>query len=56
MPGDPGTECSRRWEFVSEIGGIRGMKKWERFLEAALLILWVAGMFCYGRQDSSEWK
>lgn len=32
------------------------MNKWERFLEAALLILWVAGMFCYGRQDSSEWK
>ena len=32
------------------------MNKWERFLKAVLLILWVAGMFCYGRQDSSEWK
>lgn len=32
------------------------MNRWKRFLEAALLILWMAGMFCYVRQGSGEWK
>lgn len=32
------------------------MNKWKHFLEAALLILWVAGMFYYGIQGSKEWK
>lgn len=32
------------------------MNKWKRFLETALLILWVTGMFCYSRQESREWK
>ncbi len=32
------------------------MNKWKPFLEAALLILWVAGMFYYGIQGSKEWK
>lgn len=32
------------------------MNKWKRLMEAALLILAVAGMICYGTKGSEEWK
>ena len=38
------------------IGGIKAMNNRKRLMEAALLILVVAGMICYGTKGSEEWE